>query len=56
MTSTSEIIRRIWDEGRLTTADIAEMTGTKEADVSRVVAEHVARKARTRSRKIGGAA
>ncbi len=56
MTSTPEIIRRIWDAGRHTTADIAEMTGTKEADVSRVVAEHVARKARARARKIGGAA
>ena len=48
MTSTPEIIRRLWDEGRLTTADIARMTGVKEADVSRVVSEHVARKARAR--------
>ncbi len=48
MTSTPEITRRLWDEGRHTTADIARMTGSKEADVSRVVSEHVARKARAR--------
>lgn len=51
-------IRRIWDENRLTTADIAEMVGMPEAYVSRVVSDHVASKARARkqaTRAVGGA-
>ena len=58
MTAPNEIIRRIWDEGRLTTADIAEMVGMPEAYVSHVVNDHVARKARARkqaTRAVGGA-